>query len=448
MNNVVLNKVAKSVNEVIPYSAKRAVDGSIKTQMRWLSNQVPDFFVIDLGKTYWIDRWVVHNLGVAGWKVPDFNMMAYWLEGSLDGVNWYAIDGVNENQLSITDRKFHAIQARKVRLNVTMGLKVNPKVASCMELEVYEAQSTSDLQSLQISVGTLSPAFDATKLTYTDMVDYDVKSITVTPISIEGGVIKVNGKEVKSGDDSQPIDLEVGKNTITIESHSRISDLVQTYTIIVTRAINPWLKSLVIKNSDNTVLKTIPDFDPTIMEYQIDTEYDCTATPNSYQTNITALADPGAKIQINDDIYTEGQATKDESIEVGEQQVVIKVSTHDSIVDKYYRLNLLRASNNYLSGISITNITKLTPSFSKNCYEYSADASYESVKVIPKTSFAGSVEVRVNDQPVQNGKGIKVDLPDTAGSVTPIVIQATSTIGKSIKKYTVQITRTSSNQGV
>lgn len=445
MDNVVLNKMAKSVNEVIPYRAKRAVDGSIRTQMRWLSNQVPDFFAIDLGKTYWIDRWVVHNLGVAGWKAPDFNMMAYRLEGSLDGVNWYVIDGVDENQLSITDRKFHAIQARKVRLNVTRGIKVNPKVASCMELEVYEAQSTSDLQSLQISVGTLSPAFDATKLTYTDMVDYDVKNITVTPISIEGGVIKVNGKEVKSGDASQPIDLEVGKNTITIESHSRISDLMQTYIIVVTRAINPWLKSLVIKNNDHTVLKTIPDFNPTIMEYQIDTEYDYVSTPGSYKIIINTLADSGATIMIDDVNYTEGQATTDETLVVGEQVVGIKVSTHDSIVEKDYQLKFVRASNNYLGGLSITNISNLTPKFSGNCYEYTADANYRSVKVTPRTNFAGQVEFTVNNNSVKCGNSITVDLPDIVGSVTQIVIEATSTIGKSIKKYTVQLTRTKYN---
>jgi hypothetical protein len=90
------------------------------------------------------------------------------------------------------------------------------------------------LTGLQLSSGTLSPAFSSTTTQYTASVANTAASITVTPTASAGALISINGANVASGSASGAIILNVGSNNITIVVGNATSST--TYIVTVTRA--------------------------------------------------------------------------------------------------------------------------------------------------------------------------------------------------------------------
>ncbi|GBF32083.1 hypothetical protein DCCM_0274 [Desulfocucumis palustris] len=237
MNNVVINKTVNSSSHVSPFAAGKAVDGTLTPLSRWLCDAMPCWLQVDLGKNYYIQRWVVKHMGAVGWQSPSYNMIDYSLQGSLDNANFSSLDSVTSNSLSSTDRVFPFAQARYVRVNVTKGLNINKGVASVVGLEVYGTCAV--LSALVIKVGKTTiypnPQFSPTIFSYTASVANSVTAVTVIPTALDGGAaITVNGQPVISGQ-AQSVNLNVGQNTITMVVTTDGNDQ-NTYTITVTRA--------------------------------------------------------------------------------------------------------------------------------------------------------------------------------------------------------------------
>ena len=96
--------------------------------------------------------------------------------------------------------------------------------------------SNDNLSSLTISSGSFTPPFSSSTATYTDILAYSISSVTVTPTTADStATIKVNGIAVTSGRASQTINMNIGKNTITVIVTAQ-SGATKTYTITVTRA--------------------------------------------------------------------------------------------------------------------------------------------------------------------------------------------------------------------
>ena len=94
----------------------------------------------------------------------------------------------------------------------------------------------ADLSSLNLSVGSLDPAFNATTLTYSASVSFTTTSITVTPVlSDTNASVTVNGSFTDSGAASESINLNEGDNTLTLVVLAEDSTTIQTYTVTVTR---------------------------------------------------------------------------------------------------------------------------------------------------------------------------------------------------------------------
>ena len=97
----------------------------------------------------------------------------------------------------------------------------------------------STLSALDVSAGTLNPAFASGTLTgYTATVANNVDSITVTPTVTDTGkaTVTVDGVAVTSGEASAAIDLTLGENPIDIIVTAEDAS-TQTYTVTVTRAV-------------------------------------------------------------------------------------------------------------------------------------------------------------------------------------------------------------------
>ena len=95
--------------------------------------------------------------------------------------------------------------------------------------EPEEPPIPTELSGLELSTGTLEPAFDKDTLTYTATVANSVSSVKVMPTYTGDTAVTVNGKDVASGAYSEDIALEVGPNAITVVAGDK------TYTIVVTR---------------------------------------------------------------------------------------------------------------------------------------------------------------------------------------------------------------------
>jgi len=96
--------------------------------------------------------------------------------------------------------------------------------------------SDADLSSLIISSGILAPVFAPGTTSYSATVSSNISSITLTPTASDpNAVITLNGLIIPSGTATDPINLSVGANTITITVIAPDQSTIQTYTLVVTR---------------------------------------------------------------------------------------------------------------------------------------------------------------------------------------------------------------------
>ncbi len=101
------------------------------------------------------------------------------------------------------------------------------------------ASSNADLSRLILSSGILNPAFDAGVTTYTAKVGYNVATMTVTPtVADPTATVEVDDNRVASGQESSPIMLNVGKNTIVVTVTAQDGS-TQKYTMKVNRQSPP-----------------------------------------------------------------------------------------------------------------------------------------------------------------------------------------------------------------
>lgn len=92
------------------------------------------------------------------------------------------------------------------------------------------------LSSLTISDGALSPTFNSQVLTYSATVEYLTNSLTVLPVAASSNAtLTVDGTAVISGDNSDPILLAVGINTINVLVTAQDGVTTKNYAITVTR---------------------------------------------------------------------------------------------------------------------------------------------------------------------------------------------------------------------
>ena len=109
----------------------------------------------------------------------------------------------------------------------------------------------ANLSDIVLSDGKLVPAFDPDTTSYTASVRHTVTSITVTPtVEDSTSIVQVNGVPVPSGMPSDPINLSIGNNVITVfvqaedEQGIKLPMTNKTYTVLVNRAAVPVVTNL------------------------------------------------------------------------------------------------------------------------------------------------------------------------------------------------------------
>lgn len=133
-----------------------------------------------------------------------------------------------------------------VRVTTSHG-QISNLVFNCTS--ATSSSSDATLSGLSLSAGALSPSFSAATNNYSASVNFDVSSVTVTPVVNEShATVTVNGSSVASGSASQAIALNVGSNTISVVVSAQ-DGTTRGYSISVTRAEAPPASA----NSSSTV---------------------------------------------------------------------------------------------------------------------------------------------------------------------------------------------------
>lgn len=97
------------------------------------------------------------------------------------------------------------------------------------------ASSNAFLSDLTLYDAVLDQTFQSRQLSYTASVNFLIRSTTVTPATADANAtVTVNGTTVSSGNDSEPITLSEGLNTITVVVTAEDEITINTYTFEVT----------------------------------------------------------------------------------------------------------------------------------------------------------------------------------------------------------------------
>ncbi len=239
----------------------------------------------------------------------------------------------------------------------TVDVKVTAQDTTTMKVYTVTVtrapSSNANLSSLVLSDGTLVPAFDPNTTSYAASVPNSTSSITVTPtVQDPTATVTINGMPVVSGMASDPINLAVGSNMISIvvsaqdEMGIRTPQTTKTYTVDVTRATavssNANLSDLVLSAG-----AIMPVFDPDTISYTL-------TVPNATtSTTVTPTAqDAGATITVNGSPIVSGNASDPIALAVGDNVITTVVTAADTTTMKTYTVTVHRAGPVTTNGAS------------------------------------------------------------------------------------------------
>ncbi|MGB8452655.1 MAG: cadherin-like beta sandwich domain-containing protein [Anaerocolumna sp.] len=320
MGNVAFNKTTTAYFSVNPFTANKTVNGITSALNRWVGS-VPGGVNVDLGNTYWIDKWIIRNLGVIAPWDSQYNMTDYKLQGSNVNLakesDWTDICSIADNMDSETEKDFTPIRFQYFRTYVSSGLACNKLVASIIDFELYEYDNPPYLSNLTLSDVTMNPVFNKQVFDYSVQVPQSLSQISVTPTTETiGATITVNGINV-SNSTSLPIILNNSGNTIiTIVVYLIELNISETYTVIASKnSVSPNLSNLIVNEG-----YLMPDFNSKITNYEAyldDGVTSVTITP----TTVT----PDEIIIVNDQKIASGQTSQPIDLSPGDNQISILV---------------------------------------------------------------------------------------------------------------------------
>jgi len=301
-----------------------------------------------------------------------------------------------------------------------------------------DAETNANLADLDLAAGTLAPVFMEDIISYNAQVENEIQSITVRPTAISSyATIKVNGDIVSSGDSSEPVDLLVGPNTLTVEVTAEDAATVKTYTVTVTRLSetghNADLASLSLSQGTLT-----PSFSTSVTSYTVDV-----AKSLSYISVTPTVFGPGATVTVNGTAVVSGTASQEIALNPVSTEFTVVVTAEDRHTVKTYNLTVTRSivsHNADLSGMIISD-GDFQPAFETGITKYSVTTAVDvaSVRITPVTSFNGAT-VKVNNVTVLSGTPSQL-IALKSGIVVSIPVVVTAEDGTTTKTYTVDVKR-------
>lgn len=210
-----------------------------------------------------------------------------------------------------------SVGTNTITLVVTAGNAITQKTYTVTVQRSTPADR--DLSALKLSSGVLAPAFDKATTAYTAEVPYSTERITLTPTaSAESSVVKVNGQAVSPGGSSDPIDLAVGENEISVVVKAQ--DLSTKRTLVtVRRASAVDLEAL--RLSAGTLS---PVFASSIAEYS------ATVPETTASVTVTPIAAaPTSSVRVKGTEIAAGASSGEIALSFGANTITILVTAAD-----------------------------------------------------------------------------------------------------------------------
>jgi hypothetical protein len=247
--------------------------------------------------------------------------------------------------------------------------------------------SDTTLKELNVSVGTLSPAFDANTTNYTVNISNEITTVTGVANSIQA--------EVTIDSETTDIPLEVGDNIVNITVTAGNGVAVKTYTVTIHRISNDAsLKGIALSNGELSPLFDINTTNYTVTVDNEITTIDITGTPTHIASTVS------------------GNVTG-KSLDVGNNVVEITVTAEDETIRTYYVTVVRNGSPDAtLSNLTFNN-GKLSPSFDGNTTNYTLNVENE-ISTISIQGTANHENATVNG----NVTDKSIDVGDNVFNIT------------------------------
>ncbi|MFB6365199.1 cadherin-like beta sandwich domain-containing protein [Paenibacillus elgii] len=309
----------------------------------------------------------------------------------------------------------------------------------------FPATNDADLSDLRVNGAALIPPFQSTATNYTASVPYATSSLSLTGVLNDpAATFRINGTAASDKATFGPIPLNIGGNTITVQTTSYDKTANKTYMISVVRAApgtNAQLSALTVSGSTLS-----PPFQPLHMGYVLaDVPYSMSSLA---VTPVLSDANASVYVRANGGSYIQAVSGSPATLPLtlGDNKLEIKVLAEDPSVEKIYTLSVTRLKNSdaSLSGLSVS------PGhldFSSQVTDYSVTVSRSvpslTVKpVLPDGNPVATIQVRINGGsyvPVQSGMDSPA-LPLISGVPNVIEVLVTAQDGTT-RMYTIRVTQ-------
>lgn len=235
-------------------------------------------------------------------------------------------------------------------------------------LPPYVPGSNARLTSLQTSNGSLLPDFDPDTVQYDVTFPANVTSVALTPVVQDPlATIKVFDDPLASGATSNPVNLEIGENTLYCSVTAEDGVTQRTYTVIVTRSPFPF----------NGLTNLVHDAGPFTPVFATGIYFYETIVPNEVQTvSLTPFYDPLlGEVTINGEAVASGVASSPINFEGDFLSIIhVAASSLDGTESSTYTVAIYRevippSSDADLADLVISN-GDLLPLFDPNTLTY------------------------------------------------------------------------------
>lgn len=323
-----------------------------------------------------------------------------------------------------------SVGANTITVQVTAPDGISLKTYTVIVIRI---SSESTLSGLEVSSGTLSPAFVLTTKDYS--VSVTSASLAVTPtVTDSTATVKVNGVTVDSGSPNTAIQLTLGNNTITVLVTAEDGATLSTYTVTVTRQASSeaTLSGIVLTTGTQS-----PAFSSAITSYSISVS-NATA---SLKISPSATS-PSASVKVNGAAVVSGSASPSIPLSIGPNTITVLVTAQDGSTTKTYTILVTRAASSVatLKGLSIKGII-MSPKFKSATTAYTAgvNKSTTSIKITPTATHTGAT-IKVNGTTIKSGSLSKAIPLKTGKNTIKIVVTAQNGTAKT---YKIVVTRSS-----
>ena len=361
--------------------------------------------------------------------------------------NVYSIDIIptiddDLSTIKINDVITPSEQPNKVNLSLgsnTINIVVTAEDTTT-KTYVINATRLSDvslLSNIEVSVGSIYPAFNNQTFFYDVVVPNDTVSIQAKGILVDLlSSLKINGIIKSSGQYSEIINLKTGINPIAFTVDSSNQQTSHLYRINVFREFNSVSTLTSISISKGTLS---PSFSSSITGYIVSVLNSTTnilVTPNASDINST--------IKINQILVLSGNNVSVPLI-VGSNTIPVTVTAENGVSETTYSINVVRAGSNIST---LTNLlvdgTTLYPSFSPNVLNYTATVAYSinSTRIFPVSTNKDS-SITVNNSSVISGI-FSQSIPLNVNTNT-IITKVVSQDQLNSSTYTIIVTRKKNN---